>query len=142
LAASVTIPPTQLWRVRQLVMAGNLKHNADETWELQNAMVGYRVALAVVAQSAAWFPADDAGGVLCQYPSFYQSQVNLACRLADIAYASDSPSATCDALSAGLMIQAKQARLGGVAEASSMPFPKCDPSVNPDATPCETAGDD
>jgi hypothetical protein len=139
--AYATAPPTLLWPIRQLLMAGTLKQNGDGTWEIQNAMIGSRVALTVVAQAIASFQPYKALGPICRSPSFYRMEVLQACSFADIAYSSDSPSAPCDALSMGLMVQAKQAKLGEVLApplASSM----CNQSELPDANPCEWAGDE
>jgi hypothetical protein len=140
-ASYLTVAPTLLWPMRHLVIAGSLRQGDHGTWELQNAIMGARIALTVLAQSNAW-TLNGNGFPLCQFPSAYKSQVRTDCSFADVAYGGDSLSASCDAVSIGIQVQAKQALLGKVARPLFPALPSCDPSVDLKKESCALVGDD
>ena len=136
--------PRLLVTAYQLEIAGNLRRvdGANGMWELQDLVAGFRVSLRDAMTVLAWEPntltgaaAGDGGPapVFCQDKATFEEVKKIdVCAYADITLDPNAPrSSQCDALSVGLLFQAKQALLGGVAgPAPPPPVPGCDPSVD------------
>jgi hypothetical protein len=73
---------------------------------------------------------------LCANADAYDSFKAMLCSFVDVSTAGDSPDAACDGLSGGSLIQARQARLGGVGPSAANPFAFCAPGVKPDIDHC------
>jgi hypothetical protein len=139
--------PRLLVTARQLEFAGKLTQvgDAGANWELQDLVVGLRLPLADSMVGLALTPTQlDDGGVgplYCQDTASYQAAKPLICGGADITADPTAPrSALCDAISIGLLFQAKQALLGDVA-GPAPPLPVCSPDVHFGMDTCDSLGD-
>jgi hypothetical protein len=137
LPTGLPLAPSSLQRVEQVVLAGKLVR-VGSLWELQDIRAGAReraqTLLSVAARAT-----DDGGPPLCQTKTQYDSAKSRLCSFVDISSGPDSPSAACDALSGGSLLEAKQAVLGGIGpKAEDLPD-VCPPGVDTD--PCGSTGD-
>lgn len=130
------LAPTSLGSIETLVLTGNLVR-VGSLWELQGITTGAVADARRFLATAARFPQSGNTSVpVCQAPDQYRSLKQRLCSFVDIAAGSSSPTATCDALSGGSHLEAKQALLGGVS-APAAPLPPCDPSIDPDTDSCD-----
>ncbi len=139
---NLPIAPTDLEPVHQLVMAGKLVPvgDAGDVWELQDLTIGYRLAISdAIVRWARWpLNGDPMFGYICQSKTDYDATKAKLCSYADISAEEDVPTAPCDAFSDGVLIQAKQAKLGDVAPPSP-PLPPCAPDVHLESDSCGTS---
>jgi hypothetical protein len=130
--------PSSLGRVEQVVLAGNLVR-VGEQWELQHLVTGVRDPvqglLSIIARIT-----PQGGPIICQSAAEYQMARRRLCAFVDIASGPDSPSATCDAISGGSVLEAKQALLGGIGPPADE-LPPCPSSVHADTDSCDSMGD-
>jgi hypothetical protein len=130
--------PSSLGRVEQVVLAGNLVRVGAQ-WELQHLVTGLRDPvqglLSIIARITL-----QGGPTLCQSATQYQMARRRLCAFVDIASGSDSLSATCDAISGGSVLEARQALLGGIGPKAEE-LPPCPPGVHADTDSCDSIGD-
>jgi hypothetical protein len=131
--AALPLAPWWMVWVHQLVLSGRLV-NAAGTWELDDAVAGFRVPVkeALVWGARLALPTKQP---ICSQPTNYAQVKQTICSLVDIASGTDSPTSQCDADSEGIAFQARQARLGEVAPPSP-PLPPCT-GVDPENDSCD-----
>ncbi len=152
LPAGLTNVPRLLATARQLTIAGRLvpPGDAGSIWQLRDLMAGFRVGLTDSLKTFAHTPTDPGRGlsppdsgpiaVFCDNPTTYGTDKQALCGIADVtADPSAPPTVTCDAVSVGVLFQAAQAQLGGVA-GPAPDLPPCAPGINPNDT-CDSVGD-
>lgn len=128
--------------VHQVVLSGSLTRVADG-WQLQNAVAGMRIGITDALTYGAQLPNATTGVPVCQVEADYMTMRNNVCPFVDVASVSSSPSAACDAISAGVLFQAKPATFGAILTARAPPGePACAPGVHPETDTCEPSGKD
>jgi hypothetical protein len=128
--------PSALHLVEQLVFAGNLVQ-VGEQWEMPHLVIGVRERVQDGLALGARFSRSTGSPPTCQSALAYQMFKTLACSLVDISAGPDSPTAPCDALSGGSVVEAKQAVLGGIGPRAELyPNPECAPGIDPDNDSC------
>lgn len=135
------LAPSLLIPLHGVVLQGSLRRVDTGTWELDDGIVGARMAMSSFLEAYAWtsvgpFPEPPPN---CKFPATEPAFIQLNCSYADIAYDGGSPETPCDALSVGLAFQAKQALLGEVGGPPPS-LPLCDPSVHPMTQRCDAPG--
>ena len=107
--------PPPLHAVSEFVMAGNLQLG-DHGWQLHHLMTGSRLPLSSLLPDAARLPDQRSAGtpMFCQSPTGYASLKRQLCPYADISSTPGAVDAPCDAISAGSLLDADPALLGGV----------------------------
>jgi hypothetical protein len=133
LGGTATVVP-----VKRVVIAGGLVPHGDagSGWQLQGVVVGSRVAVPAAIPLWARLPLAGSSSPLCSDKTSYELLKGQFCSYVDIAADTDSPTAPCNAFSAGFRGDAKQALLGEVADASPVSTVACDPAVHPDTDTC------
>jgi hypothetical protein len=122
--------------VQQVVLAGNLVQ-VGQQWELQHLVVGLRDSVQDILSISAVI-LQPGGLPLCASNDLYQAYKRRLCSFVDISAEPDSPANSCDALSGGSILEARQAVLGGVAESAELPVSTsaCAPGVDPNEDTC------
>jgi hypothetical protein len=134
------VTPTWLLPVEHVVVAGTLTQR-DNRWELQDLVTGFSSKLVddlIALKESVVLPVPGASPI-CQVKSEYERFRRDYCAIADIASVVGTPSAPCDSVSAGFVLQAKQAQISNVSQEPSPPqLAPCDPGV-PENDTCDSA---
>jgi hypothetical protein len=138
--AGLAIAPKRLTRTHQLVLAGPLNRVA-EGWELQNLVVGMRVDFNEILTFVANLIDSTNQLPECQSESNWRNTKNNICPYVDIASVPGPASAACDAISLGVLIQAKQALLGDVLSPSPPQVLDCLAGIHPETDTCDLSAD-
>jgi hypothetical protein len=138
-SAGLLSTPTALVHAHRVILAGSLSP-VGATWDLQNLVMGFSIRLTDILIAAGRLIDPMVGKIACLEPSTFRTQEKRACSFADIASVPGSPSAACDALSVGILSQAKPAGFGEVRDASP-PLPECAPGVHPETDTCDSLAD-
>jgi hypothetical protein len=133
--------PKALTRVHQLILAGSLER-VGEGWELNDVVVDMRTQFNEALVYAAHLPDPMTGMPVCDSEADYLAAKRNICPFLDIASVPGPPSAPCDALSTGVLLQAKQAAFGSVLQPSPPPSPlTCATGKDPATDTCEASAD-
>jgi hypothetical protein len=133
--------PHALVPVHHLILAGSLVH-VGQGWELQNLVAGMRVALNDALTWVAQLPNLGSGNPTCQSQDAYSNAKRNICPFVDIASDPGPASAPCDAISAGVLFQAKQAGFAPVPLPPSPASPLvCAGNINPKIDTCAGSAD-
>jgi hypothetical protein len=139
---SLQAEPALLIPVHQFVAAGTLTQVAG-VWELRDLVLGGRVEFNDVLKLFAVLPATYVPNVAqCQSASTWRTVKETTCRFLDIASVAGPASTACNAVSIGILAQAKQVFLGDALPPSTAPGVSCGSGIDPATDTCDSLADE
>lgn len=139
--AALSYAPYALLPVHQLILAGSLVR-VGQGWELQNLVAGMRASFNDALTSASRLINLENMVPTCEDPNLYLQTRQNICPFLDIASVQGGPaSAPCDAISIGILLQAKQAALGIVLPPSMASPVVCAQGIHPETDTCVGSAD-